>query len=355
MSTDPHCAYTHYESPPKKYRTNFVDDPHIAGYPKMNKHKLREHFPKNGYKRYIRNLRDCPTKKQIERRSRLTKERQKKRPDVATLDMKLNRSYSASSGAPRSMADLKLGMNCINRSGVQQNTTSMFHLQFKKKKEEVPEVEDDRVPCEVHRGFRKPILDQRNPYVLHNCKRPLTNLSPYLKETRNISDEEEQKIIEIISSFERKVNTWDNYEEERFRRFLEVQDPEFRLKLLYCMREHIQEINLVESFFIRYKDTFVPKRSKSQVVRRSKTQKEKNKDARAKVMSTFLKFERDYLRKHPKEETKDDNLAQNSKKVSSKDLPTSKLKKKSRKLLEQSSCKISTKPAKGVRIVSPHL
>ena len=84
-------------------------------------------------------------------------------------------------------------------------------------------------------------------------KKPLTNLSPYLKSTRNITDEEETKIIELIQIIQKRVQRWDDYEQEKFRRYLELQDPEFRRKLLECMKEHIQEINLVDSFFIRYK------------------------------------------------------------------------------------------------------
>ena len=84
-----------------------------------------------------------------------------------------------------------------------------------------------------------------------------------MKESRNISDEEEKKIIEYIEIFKRKVRNWDNEEDEKLRRFLEIQDPEFREKLLACMKEHIQETNLIKSFFIRYKDINLPKRSKS--------------------------------------------------------------------------------------------
>jgi hypothetical protein len=58
----------------------------------------------------------------------------------------------------------------------------------------------------------------------------------------------------------KKVERWDNYEDEKFRRFLELQDPEFRQKLLEVMKEHVQEINLVDSFFIRNK---VPSRPKT--------------------------------------------------------------------------------------------
>lgn len=91
----------------------------------------------------------------------------------------------------------------------------------------------------------------------------MTNLSPYLKETRGITDEEEQKILELIQIFKKRVRSCDNYEEERFRRFLELQDPEFRVKLLACMKEHVQETNLLTSFFFRYRNTHVSKRAKT--------------------------------------------------------------------------------------------
>lgn len=131
--------------------------------------------------------------------------------------------------------------------------------------------------------------------LIDGLKRPLTNLSPYLKSTQSITDAEEQKILQILNTFDSRVYKWDDYEEEKFRRFLEVQDPEFRMKLLYCMREHIQEVNLVDSFFVRYKATFLDKSVKS--VARSHTQKEKTKLARDKVMSTFLQYERDQAEK----------------------------------------------------------
>ena len=57
----------------------------------------------------------------------------------------------------------------------------------------------------------------------------------------------------MIKILRKRVQRWDDYEQEKFRRYLELQDPEFRRKLLECMKEHIQEINLVDSYFIRYK------------------------------------------------------------------------------------------------------
>ena len=91
---------------------------------------------------------------------------------------------------------------------------------------------------------------------------PPCNLSPYLKKTRNISDEEETKILELVAILKKKVERWDDYEQEKFRRFLELQDPEFRQKLLAVIKEHIQETNLVDSFFIRNKPVRRPQTAK---------------------------------------------------------------------------------------------
>lgn len=113
-------------------------------------------------------------------------------------------------------------------------------------------------------------------------RKPLTNLSPYLKTAKNISDEEEKKILEIIETVKKKVKSWDNYEEERLRRFLELQDPDFRAKLLDCMKEHIQEINLLSSFFIRYRHKHIPKRSKTQNQNRSMCEESRHKLKEAK-------------------------------------------------------------------------
>lgn len=178
-------------------------------------------------------------------------------------------------GKIRGMEDLKIGMNSVNKSGIQQNTTCMFDYQIVYDSENSKILDDPievRQPCKKHWGYMKAELDQRNPYkycknftlnYIVKCEKPLCNLSPYLKATRNISDDEEEKIIELIEVYRDKVKNWDNEEDERFRRFMELQDPEFREKLLACMKEHIQEINLIKSFFVRYKDTHLQKRSKS--------------------------------------------------------------------------------------------
>lgn len=192
--------------------------------------------------------------------------------------MKLASNKRPDFNNPTSLADLKLGMNSVNKSGVQQNTTCLFaRCEFEpdnKNSSKDQENVDHRVECKGHCGYRKPVINQKNPYIerkcsklnyfLEKCRRPLTNLSPYLKQAKNITDEEEKKILDLIEIFKKKVRSWDNYEEERFRRFLELQDPVFREKLLECMKEHIQETNLLDSFFIRYKHTHVPIRSKTQ-------------------------------------------------------------------------------------------
>jgi len=68
------------------------------------------------------------------------------------------------------MADLKLGMNSVHRSGIQQNTTCMFDTQFEKvekPKEDTNSKLHDKfqVACKTHHGHRKPLIDQNNPYV----------------------------------------------------------------------------------------------------------------------------------------------------------------------------------------------
>ena len=117
-------------------------------------------------------------------------------------------------------------------------------------------------------------LDQRNPYITRKIKlliyivqweKPLCNLSPYLKASRNISDTEEEKILEMIDFLKSKAKNWDNEEDEKLRRYSELQDSSFRTKLLAWMKEHIQEFNLLKSFFLRFKYTHVPQRPKSQI------------------------------------------------------------------------------------------
>lgn len=92
--------------------------------------------------------------------------KQKKRPDVATLEMKLSKSYSKSEKGPQTMADLKLGMNCLTRGGIQQNTTCLFQQRFEEHpKKKVKEEPQEKVLKVGDKGYRKPGLDQRNPYV----------------------------------------------------------------------------------------------------------------------------------------------------------------------------------------------
>lgn len=108
----------------------------------------------------------------------------------------------------------------------------------------------------------------------------MCNLSPYLKKTRNITDEEEQRILELIEIFKGKVRKWDDEEDEKFRRFLELQDPEFRAKLLECMNEHIQETNLIKSFFLRYRSSHIPQRPKSLPKEKATKTVDKQKDVK---------------------------------------------------------------------------
>ena len=128
-----------------------------------------------------------------------------------------------------------------------------------------------------------------------------------MKTSQNITDEEERKILELIEIFKKRVKKWDDYEDERFRRFLEIQDPVFRAKLLACMKENIQETNLIDSFFVRYKNEHIPlKKSQTQdYSRMSRTLKEKTREARNKIWSRFIESNYDAPQpRSPKEETK---------------------------------------------------
>lgn len=90
------------------------------------------------------------------------------RPDVATFEMKLAKTGGRPGTAgPSCLADLKIGMNSVNRSGIQQNTTCFFDKQYPKVKP-VPKVDKNvNVPvlCKGHNGVRKPHKDQNNPYT----------------------------------------------------------------------------------------------------------------------------------------------------------------------------------------------
>lgn len=154
---------------------------------------------------------------------------------------------------------------------------------------------------------------------LEKVRRPLTNLSPYLKTAKNISDEEEKKILEIIETVKKKVRSWDNYEEERLRRFLELQDPDFRAKLLDCMKEHIQEINLLSSFFIRYRYKHIPKRSKTQDQHRSKREESRQKLNEAKKKTqNYTRIEESAPKTNVVEDTKEKQPKDSSKNEESK-------------------------------------
>ena len=101
------------------------------------------------------------------------KAKKKKKQDVMTLEMKLKQSVqqrpnSAYTGGKRK-EELKFGMNSINLSGVQQNTSCMFDYQLIE--DEEPKVEEPietLIPCRNHSGYMKPDLDQKNPYK--TCK-----------------------------------------------------------------------------------------------------------------------------------------------------------------------------------------
>ena len=77
--------------------------------------------------------------------------------------MKLAQGDSLNPDAPKGVADLKYGMSSVNRTGIQQNTHSLFDEQpfedIKKKKPE-PKVE----PTDESVRYRKALTDQRNPY-----------------------------------------------------------------------------------------------------------------------------------------------------------------------------------------------
>jgi len=76
------------------------------------------------------------------------------------------------------------------------------------------------------------------------------------------------------------------------------------------MKEHIQETNLIDSFFIRFKSSYVPcQKSKVQkYASQVKSLKQQTREARKKVMSTFLEYEskNDFTHKQPQKETKKD-------------------------------------------------
>lgn len=224
---------------------------------------------------------DIPTRHQQEKRRRAIQA--KKKPDVATLEMKLTDNFKrpgTAQGGPRSLADLKLGMNSITRTGIQQNTSCLFNreLAVPPSSSIQPKSTPAALPqCTSHPGHKKPLTDQNNPY--EKVETPLTNLSPYLKQTRGISDEEEQKILELIRVFKKRAQSWDDIQQERFRRFLELQQPDFRSKLLECMKEHIQEVNLLDSFFIRYALSHLSQQKRTQTEHslRTKTQQARKK------------------------------------------------------------------------------
>ena len=64
--------------------------------------------------------------------------------------MKLTSSYSQSgNSAPQGLADLKLGMNHVNKSGIQENTTCLFQSFIPEDSEKVEnpvQAVDHRIP-----------------------------------------------------------------------------------------------------------------------------------------------------------------------------------------------------------------
>ena len=80
-------------------------------------------------------------------------------------------------GQIRGMEDLKFGMNSLNKSGIQQNTTCMFDYQIIENNENSKLIEEPAEilqPCKKHWGYMKPMLDQKNPYKY--CKSYSPNL-----------------------------------------------------------------------------------------------------------------------------------------------------------------------------------
>ena len=65
----------------------------------------------------------------------------------------------------------------------------------------------------------------------------------------------------MINLFKDLTSNWDNKEDEKLRRWLELQNSGFREKLLAWMKEHIQELNLLKSFFNRYKYSHIPQKA----------------------------------------------------------------------------------------------
>lgn len=87
--------------------------------------------------------------------------------------MKLSSSRPGTAG-PKNLADLKIGMNRLNRSGVQQNTACLFQSYIPEdiEKEDTPIKEvDNRIPCKSHCGYKKPLRDQQNPYILRKSNK----------------------------------------------------------------------------------------------------------------------------------------------------------------------------------------
>ena len=116
-----------------------------------------------------------------ERKRRLARAKAKSKSKFlnSSLDMKLSRTDAINQKAPKSVADLKYGMTSVSRAGVQQNTSSIYDFQEtkkSKKKEQEPENDKNADAGQSKTNwYRKPKLDQRNPYI--QCKYISSNVS----------------------------------------------------------------------------------------------------------------------------------------------------------------------------------
>ena len=116
-----------------------------------------------------------------ERKRRLARSKAKSKSKMlnSTYVMGLSRSGKINHKAPKSAADMKYGMGSVSRAGVQQNTSSIYDFQEivkSKKKEQKPENDKNADAGQSKTNwYRKPKLDQRNPYI--QCKYISSNVS----------------------------------------------------------------------------------------------------------------------------------------------------------------------------------
>jgi hypothetical protein len=81
-----------------------------------------------------------------------------------------------STAGPSSFSNSRFGIISYNKSGIYQNTSSIFHMYYPEKKP-VPKVENINAPtlCNRHKGEMKSQTDQNNPYIQRknpNCIAP---------------------------------------------------------------------------------------------------------------------------------------------------------------------------------------